>query len=142
MSVRRVSAREAKALLDAGYVFVDVRTEAEFAAGHAVGAVNVPYAFAGPSGTTPNPDFVDLCARLWGKDTPLVVGCKSGVRSLAAAELLVAAGHTDVVELRPGWDGLRGPFGQLTEKGWVGEGLPVERGAGAGSFESMKARAG
>ena len=41
-NIPRVSPQEAKKLIDEGYTYLDVRTEVEYAAGHAVGAHNVP----------------------------------------------------------------------------------------------------
>ncbi len=45
----RKSPQEVDALVrDHGYVHVDVRTQAEYDAGHPAGAINVPSMFAGP----------------------------------------------------------------------------------------------
>jgi hypothetical protein len=46
------------------------------------------------------------------------------VRSLEAAEVLVAAGFANVVDQRAGWDGARGDFGELLEPGWKRLALP------------------
>jgi rhodanese-related sulfurtransferase len=62
----------------------------------------------------------------FAKETPIVLGCHSGIRSLHAAEALVAAGFTCVLEQRAGFDGARGPFGELTEPGWSRLGLPCD----------------
>ncbi len=140
-AIKRVSAHEAKALLDEGHTFLDVRTEAEFAAGHPVGALNVPYAFSGASGMTPNPEFVAVAQKLFPKDTPLVLGCRSGNRSMKAAKLLEEAGYTRLVDLRPGWDGVRNAFGQVTEKGWSAEALPSETVTLGGSFAELTTKA-
>jgi rhodanese-related sulfurtransferase len=127
--IKRVSPAEAHRLVqEEGYTFVDVRTEAEFAAGRPAGAKLVPWAFSGPSGMTPNPDFVATMSSTFTKDAKLVLGCRSGGRSLKAAQALAAAGFTNVVDQRAGWDGARNSFGQVTEKGWAAEGLPVEKG--------------
>jgi rhodanese-related sulfurtransferase len=55
VDIKRVSAREARALMDAGYAYVDVRSEQEFDLGHPSGAVNVPFQLLGPSGMGQNP---------------------------------------------------------------------------------------
>lgn len=128
-NVKRVSPREAKALMDDGYVYVDVRSEPEFLAGRPTGSVNVPLFHMSPAGMSPNPDFLATMQARFPKDAKLVLGCRSGNRSLKAAEILLGAGYTDIVEQRAGFDGARGPFGNVTEKGWVSEGLPVEEGA-------------
>lgn len=138
-NVKRVSPREAKALMDEGYVYVDVRSEPEFLAGHPAGAVNVPLLHLGPGGMTPNPEFLEVMTKRFPKDAKLVLGCRSGGRSLQAAQLLLAEGYTDVVDQRAGFEGARGPFGNVTEQGWLPEGLPVEEGAKPGqSYDDVK----
>lgn len=138
-NVKRVSPRDAKALMDEGYVYVDVRSEPEFLAGHPEGAVNVPLLHMGPGGMTPNPEFLDVMQARFPKNAKLVLGCRSGGRSLQAAEMLLQAGYTDVVDQRAGYEGARGPFGNVAEKGWAPEGLPVEEGAKPGqSYEDVK----
>ncbi len=64
-------------------VFVlDVRTPAEFAAGHVPGAVNIPYdQVASHLGEIP-------------KDDEIVLYCHSGRRAGLAAEVLAANGYT------------------------------------------------
>ena len=47
-------------------------------------------------------------------------------RSLKAQAMLVAAGFTNVLEQRAGWDGARGSFGEVIEEGWKRAGLPSE----------------
>lgn len=137
---KRISPHEAKALLDEGWTYLDVRTPAEWAAGHAVGAPNVPWAFSGPTGMTPNPDFVKQVETLYGKDAKLVVGCKSGGRSLKATQALLAAGFTNVVDQRAGWEGPRDAFGKISEKGWSLEGLPTETSTPGQSWDELKAK--
>lgn len=117
MTIRRISPAEAHDMMGEGYTYVDVRTPEEFADGHPAGAINVPL----------GDGFVDTIARRFAKDAPLVVGCKSGSRSLRAAQALAAAGFTRVVDQRAGFDGARGPFGEITEPGWTRQGLPVSR---------------
>jgi rhodanese-related sulfurtransferase len=141
--VTRLSPQEAEAKLNEGYTYLDVRTEAEFGEGHPQGAVNVPVALAGGGSMLPNADFGAVVAASFGKETKLVVGCKSGGRSMRAAQLLLEAGYTHVVELRPGFDGARDAFGQITEPGWSRAGLAVEKGQPEGrSYASLKTRAG
>lgn len=99
-----------------GYTYVDVRTPEEFAEGRPAGAVNVPLA----------DDFVARVDQRFAKDAKLVIGCKAGGRSLKAAKALLAAGYTNVLEQRAGFDAARGPFGEVTEPGWSRAGLPTE----------------
>jgi len=137
--VRRVSVQDAKKLVDEGYVYLDVRTIEEFGARHPFGAINVPLSLLGPAGTTTNAEFLDVIMKRFLPDAKIVVGCSTGVRSVRAAEMLLAAGYTQVVEMRAGLDGVRNAFGSKTEKGWAEEGLPVSQGADAGSYFEVKA---
>lgn len=126
MTVKRVSPHEADALVrDEGYVYVDVRSIPEFDAGHTAGAYNIPLMHATPSGMRPNGDFMSVVSAVFPKDRKLVLGCRSGNRSLRAAEALIAAGYENVVDQRAGHGGARDAFGQLQEAGWEGAGLEV-----------------
>ena len=140
--VERVSPEEAKRLTDEGYLYLDVRTEQEYAAGHPAGAHNLPVFLAGSHGLEPNVDFIPLAEALYPKDARIVVGCRSGHRSLHAAELLLAAGFAHVIDQRAGFDGARDPFGQLTEPGWAALRLPVATTTEGGSYAERKKLAG
>ncbi len=118
MQITRISPQEAAEKLAEGWVYVDVREEIEFEAGHPRGAVNVPY-------TRHEERFVAE-VRKKTSEKRVVLGCKSGLVSVHAAEMLARAGY-EVVEQRAGFDGARGTFGQLEEPGWERLGLPVER---------------
>ena len=126
MTVKRVSPKEANALVkEEGYVYVDVRSIPEFDAGHAAGAYNIPLLHATPSGMRPNGEFMPVISAVFSKDSKLVIGCRSGNRSLRAAEALVSAGFEHVVDQRAGHGGARDAFGQVQEAGWEGAGLEV-----------------
>jgi rhodanese-related sulfurtransferase len=141
MDIPRISPQDALAKMGEGYVYVDVRSEPEFIEGHPAGAFNVPVAHMGGGGMTPNPDFLAVMEHAFGKDARIVVGCKAGGRSLRAAQALVAAGFTNVIDQRAGWDGARNPFGQLTEPGWGRAGLPAEQGDTPGhSYVDVKSK--
>jgi rhodanese-related sulfurtransferase len=136
--IERISASDASARLSEGWTYVDVRTVEEFEAGHPARAVNVPWQLR----TGNNPDFVRVMKAVFADDAKLVLGCKTGVRSLKAAQALVEAGFTGVVDQRAGWDGARSPFGQVLEKGWVQHGLAREEGAPAGrSWIDLRSKA-
>lgn len=111
-------------------VYLDVRTPEEFAAGHPAGAINVPVVFFRAGSSSPNADFVDAVQRLVQPTTPLLVGCQAGGRSQRGAELLVAAGFTDVTNVRGGFGGARDETGRTVIPGWREAGLPVETGSG------------
>lgn len=141
--VTRISVSETGDKLAAGWTYVDVRTVEEFEAGHVPGSVNVPIALAAPGGMAPNPEFGRVMAAAFPKDARIIVGCKAGGRSMRAATQLLAAGYTQVLEMRAGWDGARDPFGQLTEPGWSRASQPVENGQPAGrSWDDLRRKAG
>jgi rhodanese-related sulfurtransferase len=85
--VRTVAAAEAVKLLDSRAV-IDVRTPAEYAAGHLAGAQNIDVEAA---------DFGTRIAAL-DKNAPYLLYCRSGRRSAIAADQMKQAGFTDVVD--------------------------------------------
>ncbi len=142
-ALKRVSPQEAKKLIDSeGYTYLDVRSEAEYFAGHPVGAQNVPLMHAGPAGMSPNGDFLAVASAVYPKDHKIVVGCKAGGRSLRAAEALIAAGFTNIIDQRAGYDGPRDAFGKLAEPGWSPAGLPTETETPGGSYADLRKKAG
>src|SRR5262245_27074927 len=141
MGLKRVSPQEADELVrEKGYAYVDVRSVPEFDAGHPEGAYNVPILQMGPMGMSPNPAFLDVMQRNFPKDAKLVLGCRSGGRSLQAAQVLAAAGYTDLVDQRAGFEGGMGPGG--FEPGWRPGGLPVATQAAPDrDYETLKNKA-
>jgi len=100
-----VSATEAVRLINREKgVLVDVSEPAEFAAGHAAGARNVP--MGSPEGSKDLPS---------NKTLPLVLLCPSGARAGRAAGLLRKAGHQNVVALAGG------------TAAWRDASLPIEK---------------
>ena len=75
-----------------GAVLLDVRTPAEFAAGHISGAVNMDYE---------SPNFKAEVAAL-SPETPYFIYCRSGRRSGLSAEIMKEAGIVRVVDLAGG----------------------------------------
>jgi len=140
MSIQRVSPAEAAKLAEEGWALVDVRTEAEFAAGHPTGAWNAPVMLAGAGGMQPNPDFLPAMEKAFAKTDKLVVSCKAGGRSLRAAEMLASAGFTNVIDQRAGFDGARDAFGKVAETGWRDAGLAVEAGEGDRTWAKLRSR--
>lgn len=131
--IERISAKDAKRRMDEqGYAYLDVRSVPEFEQGHPEGAYNVPLLHMGPSGMQPNPRFLEVVSRVFAMDDKIVIGCKSGHRSLRAAELLEGAGFTNVRDQRAGYGGARGSFGEVSEPGWQAEGLPTSTEAATG----------
>ena len=108
-------------------VYLDVRTEEEFAAGHPAGARNVPVVLFDPAHRpTPNPEFVAVVERHFPRTTKLVVGCQAGGRSQHACELLAQAGYGDLTNVQGGYGGARDASGRVVIPGWRDAGLPVD----------------
>jgi rhodanese-related sulfurtransferase len=127
--IREVTPEEAAEILrdNANAVYLDVRSEAEFAAGHPDGAYNVPiFFFDAAHRPSPNPDFVDVVAATFAKRKTLLLGCQSGMRSMRAAEILAERGWLDVANVAGGFAG--SPFA----RGWRDSRLPVASGARGG----------
>ncbi len=89
MTYENITPEEAKARMqsDPQAVIVDVRRPDEFACGHIPGALNVPLDDI-LNGRIPEP--------LENKNTPYLIYCRSGVRSVTAAQALVRAGYTRI----------------------------------------------
>lgn len=90
---KTLSPNEAVLLLnDDSTLLIDVRDADEFGGGHIKNARNIPIAKleerAGELGTH--------------KDTPILVTCQSGTRSLAAGKTLTKLGFTNVHEMKGG----------------------------------------
>jgi rhodanese-related sulfurtransferase len=140
--VKRVVPKEAAALLEDGWAYLDVRSIPEFEQGHPVGAANVPLLHLTNGRMAPNPDFQRVVEANFAKDAKIVVGCKAGGRSLQAASLMEAAGYTSVVDMRGGFHGERDNFGRVSCAGWADESLPVETAAPADKTYETLARKG
>ncbi len=124
MTVKRVSPQEADQLVrEEGYAYVDVRSIPEFEAGHPAGAYNIPILHQTAAGMQPNAEFLEVVSSVFPKHSKLVIGCRSGNRSLRAAQILLQAGFETVVDQRAGLAGARDAFGRLQEVGWEGAGL-------------------
>jgi rhodanese-related sulfurtransferase len=86
-AVQKVDATKAVGMLESRVV-VDVRTAAEFAAGHIAGAQNIDVEAA---------DFPSRISTL-DKTAAYLVYCHSGRRSANAAQQMAAAGFSDIVD--------------------------------------------
>ena len=127
--IAEVTPEEAAEILrkDRDAVYLDVRSEAEFAAGHPDGAYNVPiFFFDAAHQPSPNADFLEVVAATFPREKTLLLGCQSGMRSLRAAEILAGHGWVDVANVAGGF------AGSPLARGWRDCGLPVASGAPAG----------
>ncbi|MCK6446157.1 MAG: rhodanese-like domain-containing protein [Planctomycetes bacterium] len=123
----------ARELLDQGWIYVDVRTVEEFDAGHPVGAYNVPLLLRDASGgMTPNPNFAAVLGKAFARDAKLVIGCRSGQRSMKACEVAASLGFASLVNMAGGFVGATDMFGRVKEAGWQACGLPCAQRAESG----------
>jgi len=145
MAIKQQKPREAHQTLKSspGAIYLDVRTEGEFANGHAEGAINVPVVFVkGPGQMEPNADFLPVVEKILSKNTKLVVGCQAGGRSQRACEILDGAGYGDLTNVVGGFGGQRDQTGAMVVKGWRDEGLPVSWETGDASYQALRRKAG
>ena len=106
-------------------LLVDVRTgeERKFV-GHVPDSLHLPWATG--TALTRNPRFVrELESKIGGKDTVVLLLCRSGKRSALAAEAATKAGFTNVFNVLEGFEG-EIDAGQQRGKadGWRFHGLP------------------
>lgn len=68
-----------------------------------------------------DPDFADKLAGLvdGDKDAPIALICARGVRSARTANVLAAAGFTNIIDVPEGM------LGSRAGEGWISRGLPV-----------------
>jgi rhodanese-related sulfurtransferase len=134
----RIPPMEAAALLEKGYTYVDVRSIPEYQQGHPKGAKNVPFMHFEHGRMALNPEFLQVMERLFPKDSKIIVGCKTGNRSLQAAMLLERSGYTGVIDMRGGFEAeMNQSTGEMVP-GWSRSGLPVETMTPGGSYEELR----
>jgi rhodanese-related sulfurtransferase len=123
-------------------IIIDVRSIPEYKAGHPEHAYNVPYPFiyqnCDAQGRTPDgacikgaggedrilqivDDFVAYVEMIVpNKDTPVYMMCRTGVRSVAAANRLTEAGYSTVRNMWEGWVGVNLKAPQYVSDGQEG----------------------
>jgi rhodanese-related sulfurtransferase len=98
---------------------IDVRTASEFSAGHAPGAVNIPFLLEIPAEgkpQVPNPEFLDsFTSQFPDKGETLVLTCHRGRRGGNAVLSLQAEGYDQLLNIGTGMGG------------WAEENLPLEK---------------
>lgn len=120
-----VPPQEAWALVQAGAaLLVDVRSvEERHFVGHVPGSVHVPWATG--TALTRNPRFTRELESKGGRARPLLLLCRSGKRSAAAAEAATQAGMPWVFNVLEGFEGDLDAAGQRGHfNGWRFHGLP------------------
>ena len=109
-------------------VLLDVRDHTEYSfVGHPIGSINIPWKQA-PDWKA-NPQFLDeVRQRIPNLNTPVLLLCRSGQRSLDAAKALAAAGYTDLTNIEEGFEG---PLDEKKHRGnlggWRSNDLPWEQ---------------
>jgi hydroxyacylglutathione hydrolase len=94
LRIEQLDARAAATRADEGAILLDVRETSEWNAGHAPGAIHIPYEkMREREGELPN-------------DRPIVLYCAGGIRSSLAASMLESTGH-DVANMRGGFTAWR-----------------------------------
>ncbi len=97
-------------------IIIDVRDVTEYAAGHPDYALSIPYPYI--LGRTDDPGFIGQSpeafvaaveAAIPDRSTPIYTLCRTGSRSVSAANLLAEAGYTEV---RNVWEGFVGRYKQ------------------------------
>ena len=122
MAIEQIDPNEAHERMKAEAVYVDVRTEEEFEAGHPENAKHVPLHHLDDGQMILNDSFAEEFQVAFPKETELIMGCRSGGRSQKAAEILVGVGYTNVVNMVGGF------LGKPGQQGWDQLGLPTEDG--------------
>jgi phage shock protein E len=85
----QISPEAAQEYLKKGALVIDVRTPAEFSAGHLPNAINIPLAQIESGSPLPLKD----------KNQVFLLHCQGGVRSAKATKLLSGMGYTNVFDL-------------------------------------------
>jgi rhodanese-related sulfurtransferase len=106
--VKETNVADVKRRMDAGekFVVVDVREESEWAQGHLPGAIHLGKGIIER----------DIEERVPDASAKLILYCGGGFRSALAADNLQKMGYTNVESMDGGW------------KGWIGAGLPTQKG--------------
>ncbi|XBH58903.1 hypothetical protein VPH35_080256 [Triticum aestivum] len=104
VSTPTVDAGHARTLLssDGGHGYLDVRMREDFDKEHAPALATSPT--TSPSlPKEKNPRFVEEVSALYGKEEPLIVGCRTGVRSKLATADLINVGFENAKSLQGGY---------------------------------------
>jgi len=129
-TIKSVSPTQAYEILqsDSQAKLIDTRTFIEYSfIGHPIDAIHV--AFKRPPNWDAFPDFIEqLESHHIDKTTPLVLMCRSGARSMAAAKVLEQAGYQSLYNMDEGFEGDKDDNNHRnTLGGWRFHQLPWEQ---------------
>ena len=112
---------------NADALLIDVRSEVEFLfVGHPLGAIHVAWSEA-PDWEI-NPHFIAQVKAEAGVDQPVLLICRSGTRSVEAAQALENSGFKKVYNIEEGFEGDRDEqYHRGNSGGWRFHGLPWEQ---------------
>lgn len=117
-AIKQITPEQALELMKNNSIkYIDVRSPAEFAAGHVPGSINIPAFLPSPEtgGMMPCLDeFAAKIAESIPQEEELVIGCKMGGRSQAACDFLAQQGYKELNNLAGGFTA------------WKDNGLEVE----------------
>ena len=128
--ILHLKSREAYKALSANprAVLLDVRDPVEYSfVGHPMGAMNVPWKLA-PAMNLNNNFVAEVRTRIRDLETPIFLLCRSGQRSLQAAQALALAGYRNLTNIDDGFEGdLNADKHRSTVSGWRYHRLPWEQ---------------
>jgi len=144
---QRITVPQAREILerDPKAIYLDVRTEEEFADGHPQRAINIPIGHANTATRSlePNQDFARVARGVLPEGAPILIGCRTGPRAEMAAQILAEEGFGGLSVVWGGFAGITGPAGNRVAIGWAESGYPIERDPAPGtSYQDLKKKAG
>jgi rhodanese-related sulfurtransferase len=98
--VAEVQPSDIEALIEDGWMLIDVREPEEFAEGHIRGAINFPRGFLE---VRADHEHFKRDERLQDRSQRIICYCGGGHRSLLAAKTLKEMGFADAVSMAGGW---------------------------------------
>lgn len=121
-------------------IYLDVRTVAEFEAGHVPGSWNIPVMTKSETGSMEkNPEFLSQVQAVIPKNSRVIVGCRSGSRSKRAWKMMRSAGYQQISNMLGGFLGKRDSSGTTIHSGWKELGYKIETGDGGDhSYAKLK----
>ena len=108
--------------------YLDVRTRAEFDAGHPLGAEHIALYEDETTGRRLQDTFVEQVRALratLAASCVLVVACRTSARSGLALQVLRASGIEGLAHFPGGWAGGSDGWGRIAAVGWLASGLPT-----------------